>query len=76
MLRLIFAVDSVVVDSISDEKPNSSKTMEELLYLLGDIEAFSFDRIDSGIVYFEKIIKMNSLSPFVPKSIFFLTSSA
>jgi len=64
--------DSLVADSISHEKPNPSKSVEELLYLLGDIEAFSFDRIDSGIVYFEKIIELNSSSPFVPKSIFTL----
>ena len=64
--------DSLVADSISHEKPNPSKSIEELLYLLGDIEAFSFDRIDSGIVYFEKIIELNSSSPFVPKSIFTL----
>ena len=65
-------IDSLVADSISFKKSNSSKSMEELLYLLGDIEAFSFDRIDSGIVYFEKIIEMDSSSPFVPKSIFTL----
>ena len=65
-------IDSLVADSISFKKSNSSKSMEELLYLLGDIEAFSFDRIDSGIVYFEKILEIDSSSPFVPKSIFTL----
>ena len=65
-------VDYLVSDSLSLKKSDSSSSYEELLYLLGDIEAFSFDRVDSGIVYFEKIIEQNSVSPFVPKSIFTL----
>ena len=65
-------VDSSLVDSIGLKKSNSSSSIEELLYLLGDLEAFSFDRVDSGIVYFEKIIEQDSFSSFVPKSIFTL----
>ena len=65
-------VDSLIADSASLKKPEPSSSYEELLYLLGDIEAFSFDRVDSGIVYFEKIIEQSSFSPFVPKSIFTL----
>ena len=48
-------VDTALNDSIKKKNPKPSKTYEELLYHLGDLEAFSFDRLDTGIVFFKKI---------------------
>ena len=65
--------DSTKLDStkIVDEMPK--KSLQELLYLIGDIEAFSFERVDSGIVYFERILKEDSSSQYYPKALFTLS---
>jgi len=65
--------DSIKVDStkIVDEMPK--KPLQELLYLIGDIEAFSFERVDSGIVYFERILEEDSSSQYYPKALFTLS---
>ena len=54
------ATDSLVTDSLAVKGLNTLPPYEELLYLLGDIESFSFDRVDSGIVFFEKILETSS----------------
>ena len=51
------ASDSLVSDSLRVKGVNALPPYEELLYLLGDIESFSFYRVDSGIVFFEKILE-------------------
>ena len=65
--------DSIKLDStkIVDEMPK--KPIQELLYLIGDIEAFSFERVDSGIVYFERILEEDSSSQYYPKALFTLS---
>ena len=65
--------DSMKLDStkIVDEMPK--KPLQELLYLIGDIEAFSFERVDSGIVYFERILEEDSSSQYYPKALFTLS---
>ena len=65
--------DSAKLDStkIVDEMPK--KPLQELLYLIGDIEAFSFERVDSGIVYFERILEEDSSSQYYPKALFTLS---
>ena len=47
-----------------------SRTIPELYYQLGDLEAFSFNRYDKGIYYLNKIIKEYKESPYNPKSYF------
>jgi len=65
--------DSTKLDStrIVDEIPK--KPIQEILYLIGDIEAFSFERADSGIVYFERILEEDSSSQYYPKALFTLS---
>ena len=41
-------------------------------YHIGDIEAFSFERLDSGVVFFKKILEHDSDSKFYPKALFTL----
>ena len=67
------ASDSLVSDSLGVKGVNALPPHEELLYLLGDIESFSFDRVDSGIVFFEKILEKDQNSPFFPKALFTLS---
>ena len=64
--------DSIKVDStkIVDEMP---KKPSRTSYLIGDIEAFSFERVDSGIVYFERILEEDSSSQYYPKALFTLS---
>ena len=66
-------VDTALNDSIKKKNPKPSKTYEELLYHLGDLEAFSFDRLDTGIVFFKKILSNDSTSKFYPKALFTLS---
>ncbi len=67
-------IDSLVIDSTEVVKEiHSLPSYEELLYLIGDIESFSFNRIDSGIVFFEKILEKDPNSPFFPKALFTLS---
>ena len=47
-----------------------SRTIPELYYQLGDLEAFSFNRYDKGIYYLNKIIKEYKESTYNPKSYF------
>ena len=65
--------DSLAIDSLEVKALNTLPPYEELLYLAGDIESFSFDRIDSGIVFFEKILEKDPNSPFFPKALFTLS---
>ena len=67
------AADTAINDSIKKKNPEPSKTYEELLYHLGDLEAFSFDRLDTGIVFFKKILSNDSTSKFYPKALFTLS---
>ena len=67
------ASDPLVSDSLGVKGVNALPPYEELLYLLGDIESFSFDRVDSGIVFFEKILEKDQNSPFFPKALFTLS---
>ena len=65
--------DTVVSDSINNKIIKPSKSYEELLYHIGDIEAFSFERLDSGVVFFKKILEHDSDSKFYPKALFTLS---
>ena len=67
------ALDTTLSDSIKKKNPMPSKTYEELLYHVGDLEAFSFDRLDTGIVFFKKILDNDSTSKFYPKALFTLS---
>ena len=48
------------------------KTVPELLYHIGDLEAFTFKRYNIGIDYFNMIIEQHRSSSFNPKSHFAL----
>ena len=65
--------DSLIIDSSKVVDFQSKKSIHELLYLLGDIETFSFDRVDSGIVYFERILEQDLSSQYYPKALFTLS---
>ena len=65
--------DTTSSDSINNKADKISKSYEELLYHIGDLEAFSFERLDSGIVFFRKILENDSTSKFYPKAIFTLS---
>jgi len=65
--------DTTSSDSINNKADKISKSYEELLYHIGDLEAFSFERPDSGIVFFRKILENDSTSKFYPKAIFTLS---
>ena len=65
--------DSLIMDSSKVVDFLPKKSIHELLYLLGDIETFSFDRVDSGIVYFERILEQDSSSQYYPKALFTLS---
>ena len=65
--------DTVVSDSINNKIIKPSKSYEELLYHIGDIEAFSFERLDTGIVFFKKILENDLGSKFYPKALFTLS---
>tara|TARA_B100000902_G_scaffold374890_1_gene404297 strand:- start:195 stop:1178 length:984 start_codon:yes stop_codon:yes gene_type:complete len=67
------AFDSVNIDSTKKGLELPARSYEEVLYVLAEIEAFSFSRIDSGIVFLEKILKSNPNSKFYPKSLFSLS---
>jgi tetratricopeptide (TPR) repeat protein len=66
-------LDTTLSDSIKKKNPKPLKTYEELLYHVGDLEAFSFDRLDTGIVFFKKILDNDSTSKFYPKALFTLS---
>ena len=65
--------DTTSSDSINNKADKISKSYEELLYHIGDLEAFSFERLDSGIVFFKRILENDSTSKFYPKAIFALS---
>jgi len=65
--------DTTSSDSINNKADKISKSYEELLYHIGDLEAFSFERLDSGIVFFKRILENDSTSKFYPKAIFTLS---
>ena len=65
--------DTVVSDTIKNDISLPSESYEELLYHIGDIEAFSFERLDSGIVFFKKILENDPDSKFYPKALFTLS---
>ena len=66
------------------EKPNENletlnvsiqapeRSIPELLYQLGDLEAFSFNRYENGIDYLEQVIDKHIESEFHAKSFFTL----
>tara|TARA_B100001250_G_scaffold414484_1_gene453178 strand:- start:2671 stop:4401 length:1731 start_codon:yes stop_codon:yes gene_type:complete len=56
--------------NVSIQTPKRS--IPELLYLLGDLEAFSFTRYDNGINYLEQVIDQYKDSDFHAKSFFTL----
>ena len=65
-------IDSVNADSIKKDIELPVRSYEEVLYLLAEIEAFSFSRKDSGIVFLEKVLDSDRTSKFYPKSLFSL----
>jgi len=65
--------DTVASDTIKNEVALPPESYEELLYHIGDIEAFSFERLDTGIVFFKKILDNDSDSKFYPKALFTLS---
>ena len=65
--------DTTSSDSINNKADKILKSYEELLYQIGDLEAFSFERLDSGIVFFRRILENDSTSKFYPKAIFTLS---
>lgn len=65
--------DTTSSDSINNKADKISKSYEELLYHIGDLEAFSFERLDTGIVFFKRILENDSTSKFYPKAIFTLS---
>ena len=65
--------DSAVIDSVNKKASQIKKPYEELLYHIGDLQAFSFDRLDTGIVYFKRILERDSTSKFYPKALFTLS---
>tara|TARA_B100000424_G_scaffold268232_1_gene262628 strand:+ start:4300 stop:6039 length:1740 start_codon:yes stop_codon:yes gene_type:complete len=64
--------DSAVMDSVNEKASQIKKPFEELLYHIGDLNAFSFDRLDTGIVYFKRILQRDPKSKYYPKSLFTL----
>ena len=67
------AIDSINIDSTKKGVELPVRSYEEVLYILAEIEAFSFSRIDSGIVFLEKILVSDRNSKFYPKSLFSLS---
>ena len=65
--------DTAVVDTIKNDISKPSATYEELLYHIGDIEAFRFERLDTGIVFFKRILENDPDSKFYPKALFTLS---
>tara|TARA_B100001113_G_scaffold342146_1_gene328005 strand:- start:381 stop:2120 length:1740 start_codon:yes stop_codon:yes gene_type:complete len=65
--------DTVVSDTIINKKSKPSASYEELLYHIADIEAFNFGRLDTGIVFFKKILENDSASKYYPKALFALS---
>mgnify|MGYP001235964972 FL=1 len=65
-------IDSVNADSIKKDIELPVRSYEEVLYLLAEIEAFSFSRKDSGIVFLKKVLDSDRKSKFYPKSLFSL----
>ncbi len=65
--------DTTSSDSINNKADKISKSYEELLYQIGDLEAFSFERLDTGIVFFKRILENDSTSKFYPKALFTLS---
>ena len=65
--------DSAAIDSVNKKASQIKKPYEELLYHIGDLQAFSFDRLDTGIVYFKRILERDSTSKFYPKALFTLS---
>ena len=65
-------IDSVNAGSIKKDIELPVRSYEEVLYLLAEIEAFSFSRKDSGIVFLEKVLDSDRTSKFYPKSLFSL----
>ena len=65
--------DTTVSDTIKNEISKPKASYEELLYHIGDIEAFSFERLDTGIVFFKKILENDLGSKFYPKALFTLS---
>ncbi len=65
--------DTVVSDTIINKKSMPSASYEELLYHIADIEAFNFGRLDTGIVFFKKILENDSASKYYPKALFALS---
>ena len=66
-------IDSVNAGSIKKDIELPVRSYEEVLYLLAEIEAFSFSRKDSGIVFLEKVLDSDRTSKFYPKSLFSLS---
>ena len=65
--------DTTSSDSINNKVDKIVKSYEELLYHIGDLEAFSFERLDTGIVFFKRILENDSTSKFYPKALFTLS---
>jgi len=65
--------DTTSSDSINNKADKISKSYEELLYQIGDLETFSFERLDTGIVFFKRILENDSTSKFYPKALFTLS---
>ena len=65
--------DTVVSDTIINKISKPSASYEELLYHIADIEAFNFGRLDTGIVFFKKILENDSASKYYPKALFALS---
>ena len=75
----LFDTTNTTVNDTTDTKQVAldikfpEKTQPELLYQIGDLEAFRFDRLDDGIKYFNQIVENYPNSPFHPKSLFTLS---
>ncbi|MBH10360.1 MAG: hypothetical protein CMG74_08430 [Candidatus Marinimicrobia bacterium] len=81
-----FSLELILIDSTDSLALNNSDTTQlkelntipkqskpEILYQLGDLEAFTFERLDKGIGYFNQIVHEHSDSPFHSKALFTLT---
>ncbi len=64
-----------VADTSAPEKSTilPEKSFEEILYHLGDLETFSFNRVKKGVDYFKNILDENTESRFYPKALFALS---
>tara|TARA_Y100000590_G_C15733047_1_gene1017699 strand:- start:993 stop:2756 length:1764 start_codon:yes stop_codon:yes gene_type:complete len=67
------AKDQTDTTKIAETLKSPEKSEPELLYQLGDLEAFTFNRLDQGIEFFNRIVTHHPESPFHSKSLFTLS---